>query len=1524
MSIERLIRALQAARLGLSAENLADALWLARFLPRDALSPPASLEAPDASEGQTPSEKPSPGESCHQEQPVQFSALVPPPAPVVLPSEQLAAVQGVPLRVPAASALPDPLGIGRALRPLHRRVRSRRRHVLDEAASAEQIAETSVWLPVMRPAQVRWLDLAFVVDTSTSMALWRQTVAELRDLLQFHGAFRNVRVWRLPTDSGGSELRLLAGLETEEVPLVESPPEELLDPQGQRLVMVVSDCVSRRWHTGEVPKLIESWGRVGPVVLLQVLPEQYWGRTALRNGPSVRLRASLRGSPNARLLVEEDDEVSQRQAGASPVVPVVTLEPASLATWAKLVAEGTVSAQGFELRPAQALPPPIAGTDPQLSAQARLEGFLSTASLPARKLAGLMAAVPVSLPVMNLIRETLVPEARQEHLAEVFLGGLLRELPGQTPVSEPEEKLYDFWPDVRELLLDSLPAGSARTVLLRVSDFIESRLGQTRDFRAFLVDPTRDVTPFVEQHQAFATIAAHVLQRLGGAYADLAQRLTSSLQALPSEMHGAKVPEEQVVPPHSDDWAIVIGIDDYKVPSIYFHKAEGEARAFSAWLISPEGGGLPASQVSQLLSPTSKEVEEHFRQWFRELSRRRKANHPLGKRLYLLLSGLGTEAPDQGPVLILSDHDNNDWVPYVSGLRWAEWALRSGSFQEVLLLMNCTREGHLQMPEEQRFPRLPQLPATEAPLPGNYFFGFSASLGENPYERADWPPDIFTETILDGLSGAATDDQGHVTAAALAGFVSHRMKMEVERQDKHLQTPEFQWGSATNGDFIIRKVTHLPSRVRLHFHPVYQGLSAQIRNASLEIVETISLKGKEYAELQLPRGLYLVELPQIAQSWPLEVSEPQVSRVLKWAPSDLSVLVAGSADTPGHEQLAWACDVLGETLARAGHGLLIADQPGVVRRVQRAFERIRRMKNLRIPEVIFHRDDSNVEFQRADAVVLLGDSTNTRALLERARNAGKLVIPLGRMGDFSELVQRQLQSGAHSSGDDWIPQLLDALRGSIESPEEAVSLVRKVAEAIRTFLDLRARNRWPWLRAGTGERLRQLAEEYEELRAKYPGGHERTDLLDGLVARLGQEEISLGSPSPDELASFVDRAGPGERVMLLGLLLQEHDLSYFGVVYDILVNSLSAFEQYTALRVVDRMLDQLGPEQLGTLQGTLQQLRDSNGHRFTLDFSRATQIDSILQEIRQRMIEEAVPETDPHIVVGRVDFAIITTMEDEFQAVLDRFPGKMVERQGHFYRISRVHVLDGSTAVIAVARAFEQGIEALQFVTQRILDDLDPNWILLVGIAEGVPDFEFTLGDVVLSTRGLDLTTRTEFVSHRLEGTSFLTTLPMTMMKSALQSWNTPESIGRDRPPVDWSRPETRYGDAEWTKRVVDTLEHHFGPSVLPRGPVVRIGPIFSSAARVKDMQALQRQLRQFRNVLAVDMESSGVFRAAMSGGRQQPFLSIHGISDIVGFRRDPDWTDYACHSAAAFTLALVRSGLLKRKVETASRPGDE
>jgi formylglycine-generating enzyme required for sulfatase activity len=73
----------------------------------------------------------------------------------------------------------------------------------------------------------------------------------------------------------------------------------------------------------------------------------------------------------------------------------------------------------------------------------------------------------------------------------------------------------------------------------------------------------------------------------------------------------------------------------------------------------------------------------------------------------------------------------------------------------------------------------------------------------------------------------------------------------------------------------------------------------------------------------------------------------------------------------------------------------------------------------------------------------------------------------------------------------------------------------------------------------------------------------------------------------------------------------------------------------------------------------------------------------------------------------------------------------------------------------------------------------------------------------------------------------------------------------------------------------------------------------------VKDPALLIPWLTTARNLLAVEMESGGVYRAARE---RCPMLAIRGISDIVGLQRADAWTKFACSSAAAFTRAFLRT----------------
>ncbi|MET9971455.1 hypothetical protein ABZZ80_37530, partial [Streptomyces sp. NPDC006356] len=190
-------------------EELADALWLARWLPasperadraKPAPSPgPEPALGPGISPPLPPRPLGTPGEDDEERQPDSARLFAPGPG------GDGTDVRMTPVRVPAAPALPEPLALQRGLRPLQR-YRAPVRPVprtLDEHATAERAAESGLVLPVLRTDRRREARLLLLMDVSTSTVVWQQALDELRQVCARAGAFREVQVRYLHEAPGG-------------------------------------------------------------------------------------------------------------------------------------------------------------------------------------------------------------------------------------------------------------------------------------------------------------------------------------------------------------------------------------------------------------------------------------------------------------------------------------------------------------------------------------------------------------------------------------------------------------------------------------------------------------------------------------------------------------------------------------------------------------------------------------------------------------------------------------------------------------------------------------------------------------------------------------------------------------------------------------------------------------------------------------------------------------------------------------------------------------------------------------------------------------------------------------------------------------------------------------------------------------------------------------------------------------------------------------------------------------------------
>jgi nucleoside phosphorylase len=281
----------------------------------------------------------------------------------------------------------------------------------------------------------------------------------------------------------------------------------------------------------------------------------------------------------------------------------------------------------------------------------------------------------------------------------------------------------------------------------------------------------------------------------------------------------------------------------------------------------------------------------------------------------------------------------------------------------------------------------------------------------------------------------------------------------------------------------------------------------------------------------------------------------------------------------------------------------------------------------------------------------------------------------------------------------------------------------------------------------------------------------------------------------------------------------------------------------------------------------------------------------------------------------KADIAIITTREDEFEAVLQRFkPVPYREPGKRSYGICHLETKGGNHYTIAIARCSEQGNDTSQQLAHDMIHDLDPRLILVVGIAGGVPHDEFTLGDVIVSTRihNLNVGAQHEDGSSTFDIRGGIhpaisdITSSLLLYQDQLAGWNTPASVGRERPSLD-PRQAIIGGEEEWRKKVQASLDLHFGTRQgRERPPKFKAGSIASSNHLMRNPLILKQWREIARTVIAVEMEAAGVYQAAQGIERQYPVMAIRGISDIVGLERDAQWTAYACQTAAAFAYAFL------------------
>lgn len=360
------------------------------------------------------------------------------------------------IRVPDSPSITDRSSINRALRPLMRRVPKTDNFVLDEAATVESIDNERIWVPILRPALERWLDLAFILDESPCLTLqkplWQNIINELNNLFRSQGAFRDMKSWTMFVDKG--ELKIRSGLSQNNKDQGLVSPQELLDPSGRRLIFILSDCTSSVWHSGVIGSILRKWTNCSPVALLQLLPSSLWKKTGLVHATPVLLSSLLAGTSNNHLRVSAEscqtENLSETTKILLPILSRNNLKD-DLLDWARLVAGhsnarclGFMFQQNFGVQ------------EKSLDPLEKVESFLKESPENVQQLAKFLAASPkVTMLIANLIRKVLLPKSEIMDLFEVlFLSGLMT-IDEVDPSNSYETEFYFTDSKIRQILLEN-------------------------------------------------------------------------------------------------------------------------------------------------------------------------------------------------------------------------------------------------------------------------------------------------------------------------------------------------------------------------------------------------------------------------------------------------------------------------------------------------------------------------------------------------------------------------------------------------------------------------------------------------------------------------------------------------------------------------------------------------------------------------------------------------------------------------------------------------------------------------------------------------------------------------------------------------------------------------------------------------------------------------------------------------------------------------------------------------------------
>ncbi len=251
------------------------------------------------------------------------------------------------------------------------------------------------------------------------------------------------------------------------------------------------------------------------------------------------------------------------------------------------------------------------------------------------------------------------------------------------------------------------------------------------------------------------------------------------------------------------------------------------------------------------------------------------------------------------------------------------------------------------------------------------------------------------------------------------------------------------------------------------------------------------------------------------------------------------------------------------------------------------------------------------------------------------------------------------------------------------------------------------------------------------------------------------------------------------------------------------------------------------------------------------------------------------------------DFVIVTALEEELDAVLDKLPGcrkiPQAEDGIHIYYQGDLPV-DGSIGKYRVIVTCLPGMGQIlaSAATKDVIARWHPHYIVLVGIAGGIAARNIQIGDILIP----DLIVGYES-----------------------------QKLTRGNPQVRW-KPQN--ADARLLNAGKNFARENWQERIKCKRPgqgksICHIGPIASGDKVIATGEVTGNLLNFWPNLIGVEMEALGVATAAFQSSDMPGFFMVRGVSDLADENKSSavveEWRQYACDAAASFVIALLSSG---------------